>query len=136
MPNKKKGFTLVELVVAIMLFSYGIISVMQVFPINRKLLLQSSLQTQASFLAQEQIENVAAQSYASLTTGYYEPQAALTGDGTFVTQFQRSTVISLIDGTYASSGTDVGLKKVVVTVYWTDGNINRTYALTTYVNNL
>lgn len=133
----RPGFTFIELIIAVFLFSYGIISVMQVFPVNRKLLAQSSLQTQASFLAEEQVEKVEAQPYTSLTVGSYEPRAFLPNDnGSFATQFERSTDISYIDGTYAASATDVGLKKVVVTVYWTDGTINRTYVLTSFINNL
>jgi prepilin-type N-terminal cleavage/methylation domain-containing protein len=133
----RKGFTFVELIIAIFLFSYGIISVMQVFPVNRKLLAQSALQTQASFLAEEQMENVQAVDYDDLTVGAYEARAFLpSGNGTFATGFERSTDVSLIDSTYASTATDVGLKKVVITVYWVDGNVNRTYVLTSYVNNL
>lgn len=134
---KRKGFTIIELALAIVLFSFGVISVMQIFPVNRRLLTQSSMQTMAANLAQEQIENVRNLSYASLTTGSYEPKAYLTGStGDPVTQFQRSTDISLIDSNYNSTATDVGLKKIVVTVYWSEGSVNRTYAITTYANNL
>lgn len=133
----KRGFTFVELIIAIFLFSYGIISVMQIFPVNRKLLAQSALQTQASFLAEEQMENVQATDYPNLTVGSFEPRAFLPNtNGIFATQFERSTDVSLIDSTYNATATDVGLKKVVVTVYWVDGNVNRTYVLTSYVNNL
>jgi Tfp pilus assembly protein PilV len=122
---------------SIFLFTYGMISVLQIFPVNRRLLEQSKFQTQASFLAQEQMEIVRSVSYASLTTGAYEARAFLpSGAGVFATQFERSTDVSLIDGTYAATNSDVGLKKIVVTVYWAERSINRTYVLTSYANNL
>ncbi len=133
----RKGFTFIELLLAIVLFSFGIISVIQIFPVNRRLITQSSMQTQASYLAQEQMEKVRAVAYADLNAGTYEPQAALpAGAGVFATQFERSTVVTLIDSNRATTVTDVGLKKIVVTLYWTENNLTRTYVLTSYANNL
>ncbi|HSI20605.1 MAG TPA: prepilin-type N-terminal cleavage/methylation domain-containing protein [Verrucomicrobiae bacterium] len=133
----RKGFTFIELILAIVLFSFGIVSVIQIFPVNRRLITQSSMQTQASYLAQEQMEKVRAVAYADLDAGTYEARAALpAGAGTFATQFERGTVVTLIDGNRAATGIDVGLKKVVVTVYWTENNVNRTYVLSSYANNL
>ncbi len=135
--KKRRGFTFIELILAIFLFSFGIISVLQVFPINRRFLTQSSMQTQASFLAAEQMENMRSVAYADLTVGAYEPNATLPGTiGAFAAAFQRTTVVSLINGTYASTGTDIGLKKIVVTVSWSENNATRTYVLTSYANNL
>jgi Tfp pilus assembly protein PilV len=132
-----RAFTFIELILAIFLFSYGIISVVQILPVNRRFLEQSTFQTQASFLAQEQMEKVATVSYDDLTTGAYEPSAALAatiGDG-YVVQFTRSTAVSLIDSAYASTATDIGLKKVIVTVGWTERSGARNYTLTTIVHN-
>jgi prepilin-type N-terminal cleavage/methylation domain-containing protein len=135
--KRRKGFTFIELILAILLFSFGIISVMQVFPLNRRLLSQSAMQTQASFLAQEQMERVRTRSYSELTVGQYEPRAFLPGTmGAFAAQFERNTVVTLIDGNHQVSFTDVGLKRITVTVYWTERNVNRTYVLTSYENNL
>lgn len=133
----RPAFTFIELTLAVLLFSFGIISVIQVFPVNRRFISQSALQTQASFLAQEQVEKVRTVSYADLSVGTYEPRAFLpNGAGTFATQFERETTVSLIDDSYAATATDIGLKKVLVTVYWSEGAVNRSYSLTTYANNL
>lgn len=133
--KRRRGFTFIELTLAILLFSFGIISVMQIFPVNRRLLAQSQSQSQAAFLAAEQIELVRNVDYDDLTVGNYEAKAFLPGtNGAFAAGYERSTVVSLVDGNYAASGTDVGLKKVVVTVYWTERNVNRTYTVSTIVS--
>jgi prepilin-type N-terminal cleavage/methylation domain-containing protein len=136
--SRRRGFTFIELLVALSLFSVGFVSVLQIFPVNRRLLAQSSFQTQAAFLVQEQIENLRSLPYTSITVGTYEPRAFLTGTSASdpVTQFERSTTVSLMDGTYATTATDVGLKKIVVTVYWSEHNIPRQYSITTYANNI
>jgi prepilin-type N-terminal cleavage/methylation domain-containing protein len=129
----KKGFTFVELLVALSLFSVGMISVLQIFPVNRRLISQASMQTQATYLAQEQMETLRSLPYASLTVGTYEPKAIVpNSSGTTLSLFQRSTTIEYIDSSYAVSATDTGLKRETVTVYWNDGALARTYVLVTY----
>lgn len=135
--KKRRGFTIIELALAIFLFSFGVVSVLQIFPVNRRILAQSTLQSQASFLAQEQIEAIRSEDYADLTVGSYEARHTLPGTiGAFATQFDRETTVSYLNSNYAVIGTDQGLKKVVVTVYWTERTINQTYTLTTFVSNV
>jgi len=130
---KVRAFTFVELLIALSLFSVGMLSILQVFPANRRLLAQSSYQSQASFLAEEQMETLRSLPYSSLTTGTYEAKATVPNStGTQYSLFQRSTTIDYIDGSYSVSATDTGLKRLTVTVYWSEGNVNRTYVLTTY----
>ena len=135
---RRGGFTFVELLVALSLFTLGFVSILQIFPVNRRLLAQSAFQTQAVFIIQAQIETLRALPYDSLTVGNYEPKEQLTGNGASdpITQFQRSTVVSLIDGNYNTTATDIGLKKIVVTVYWNEHNVSRQYSITTYANNI
>jgi len=134
--KRTPGFTFVELLVALSLFSIGMISVVQIFPINRRLLNQSTYQTQAVFLAQQEMETIRSLDYTDLTTGTFEPKETIPqSSGTVFSQFQRSTTVTLIDGTYATTNTDVGLKKVAVTVYWTEGSVNRQYTLMSFAHN-
>src|ERR1044072_6566198 len=130
---RRPDFTFLELLIAVSLFTVGMVSVLQIFPVNRRLLTQSTQTTQASFLAQEQIEKVRNVAYADLTTGSYEPRAAVSADSTSpLAQYERETEVSLLDTNTAVTATDVGLKKIVVTVYWTERNISRQYSLSTY----
>ena len=92
--------------------------------------------TQAGFLAEEEMETVRSRGYSGITVGALESQETIPNtSGTIFSTFQRSVTVSLIDGTYAPSATDVGLKKVVIIVYWTTGAINQQYTLTSYVHN-
>lgn len=132
---KRPAFTFLELLIAVSLFSVGILSVLKIFPVNRRFLTQSANTTQAAYLAQEEIETVRAVAYDDLDVGTLEAQHALgasTGDP--FGQYQRQTVVSLIDTNWAATATDSGLKKVVTTITWTEHGIARSYQLATYVS--
>ena len=131
---RKSGFTFLELLIALSLFTVGMVTVLQIFPVNRRYLTQSGQITQASFLAQEQIEAVRALDYETLTSGTYEARHAIgAASSDPLNQFERQTTVTLIDGNRATTVTDVGLKKVDVIVYWSERTISRQYSLSTYV---
>lgn len=129
---KRRGFTFLELLVALSLFTVGMLSILQIFPANRRLLAQNAANTQAVFLAQEQLELARATPYANLTVGTYAPRAAIT-TAAGISGYDRQIVVTYLDSNYATSNTDQGLKRVDVTVYWTDRTINRQYTVSSYV---
>lgn len=135
---KHSGFTLIEILVALSLFTVGMVSVLQIFPINRKFLVQSADTTQAVFLAQEEMEIVRNTSYASLTTGAaqaFEPLHTLSvSSGPFV-NYRRTTVINFVDpaAAYLASATDKFMKRVDITVTWDENGNTRTYTLSSVV---
>lgn len=135
---KKKAFTILELVIALSIFVVGMVSILEIFPVNRRFLAQSSMLTQASYLAQEGIEATRALDYGSLTVGvnpYFEVRhfmSATAGDQ--LSLFERRTEVELVDpATLGSSNTDQHLKKIETIVYWTENNNPRQYAIDTYV---
>lgn len=138
---KKSGFTLVEVMVALSLFAVGMLSILQIFPINRRYLAQSANTTQAVFLAQEEIEQVRSQPYANLTIGTYETKHAVSQTaGDPLSQYQRQTTVTIINAAHQSispqdTAHDLGLKQLDVTVYWLENTISRSYTLSTYVYN-
>ena len=132
---RRQGFTLLEVLIAVSLFAVGMMSIIQIFPLNRRLLRQSANTSQAAFLAQEEIEIIRDVDYDSLTTGTYEAAHAMGTAGDQLVIFSRSTAVSLIDSNRAATNSDVGLKKIVVTVTWTERNVARTYSLATYAYN-
>ena len=132
--HRKPGFTFLELLIAVSLFTVGMISLLQIFPVNRKFLAQSAQTTQASFLAQEQIETVRGTDYASLTVGTFEARHFVGSSASDpLNMFERQTTVSLINGNRQATATDVGLKKIDINVYWSERAINRTYTISTYV---
>lgn len=54
----RRGFTFVEVLLALVLFLVGMLSALQVIPANRDQLAQSAERTQAVFLAQEAMETI------------------------------------------------------------------------------
>lgn len=134
--NLRPGFTFLEVLLALSLFTVGMISVLQIFPVNRRFLSQSSMTTQAVYLVQEQIENLRGQTYTSLTVGAYEPPIAMgTSPGDVLNLFQRSTTIAYINpsANWVDSASDLGMKRLTVQVTWQEGASNRSYSLSTYV---
>ncbi|MBU6389369.1 hypothetical protein KGQ71_02530 [Patescibacteria group bacterium] len=132
----RPGFTYLELLIAISLFTVGMLSVLEIFPVNRRYLNQSADYTQAAYLAQEEMETIRGVSYASLTSGTYEPLHAVgSGPTDPLGQYQRQTTVTFIDSqnNWQNSATDTGLKRVDVTVIWSDRSIHYSYLLTSYV---
>lgn len=130
---KRGGFTFLELLIALTLFTVGMLSVLQIFPANRRLLNQTTLSTQAVFLAQEQLETVRTVAYEDISTGTYLARAAVTSDtASPFAGFEREVTVAYLDANRAVSGTDIGLKKITVTIYWPDRTLSRSYSASTY----
>jgi prepilin-type N-terminal cleavage/methylation domain-containing protein len=139
---KKPAFTLLEILISLSLFSVGMVSVLHIFPVNRKYIKQSAQTTQAAFLAEEEIEIVHGTPYASLTIlpTYFEPAENL-GSGAPSdpnNAFTRTTTVTYVDSNNnwlppSPATTDTGLKKVTVTVSWSENSITRQYVLSAYV---
>ena len=138
---RRRGFTFIELLIAISVFSAGVVTLLEIFPVNRRFLVQSADTTQAVFLAQEEVETIRGVSYANLTPGTYEAAHTLgSGTGDPLNQYTRATIVTLLadngtSSTWTSTSSDQGLKKVDVTVTWTEHNVSRQYVTTTYVSN-
>jgi Tfp pilus assembly protein PilV len=134
------AFTLVEVLVALTLFIVALLGVLQLLPITQRYLQQSAFSTQASFLAQQQLENIRNTTYASLTVGAspaYEPLApvsAVAGDPN--SRFLRTTVIEYVDpaASYATTNTDTRMKRVTITLTWPEGRRTASYVLKSLVN--
>ena len=118
-PINKKGFTLIEASVAIVVLLIGLFAVMQFFPFSLEIIGDSNSRTIASNLALSQLEQVRANTYQNINVGTLESKQRISEDAdSYLYDYQRETVIELVDSNFASSGSDVGLKKVTVTVYW------------------
>jgi len=120
---QRRGFTLIELMIAILLLVGGIASA--TFMMSRGMFAAADTETveQAVALAQEKIENLRGTAFASIAN---EAKAAVSG----WTGFSREVVVS------QPAGTNSDFKQVVVTVYWTPGDAEISTSLTTYVANV
>lgn len=135
MKKQRRGFTFLELLIATTLFVVGMVSILQVFPINRKYLRQSAQTTQSVFLAQEKVEILRAESFSDLYVGAMEINTRVSTDTSSpYSNYYRSVTINNIDPNngYAVTGTNTGIKRIDITINWTEGNINRSYSLSSF----
>lgn len=119
----KSGFTLIELMIAVVLLVGGVASATFIF--TRGIFATTDVEAyeQAVALAQEKLENLRGTAFAGVAS---EPKAAVAGWA----GFSREVVVT------QPAGTNSDLKQVVVTTSWTPGDTEVSTALTTYVANV
>ena len=100
----KKGFTLLEMLVTIVLLTAGIVSLLRMMSIGMFAVTGTEKATTALYLAQEKMEEIKDASSYSNIDSFASAKAALTGD---YTDFQREVAVS------------GDPKQVNVIVYWT-----------------
>ncbi|MDD2807071.1 MAG: prepilin-type N-terminal cleavage/methylation domain-containing protein [Patescibacteria group bacterium] len=118
--TNQKGFTILEATIAIFILLIGLLAVVQLFPFSLKIIGDSSDLTIGSNLAVSKLEEIRGLTYESIGTGTIETKQRLSSDQTsYLYNFQRQTVVTTIDSNLNTSVSDVGLKQVTVTVFWT-----------------
>lgn len=121
--DKKRGFTLVETIIAVFVLVIGIVGVLQAYPLGIKTNRFGKMATMATQLAQAEIEQKFAKSYSELLIG------TLTEDYGAITDFEnhkRATEISCVNSSdlaevacnYDAANDPFPMKKVEVTVSW------------------
>lgn len=119
-PDPEKGFTLLEVLMAVLLVTIGIVTLSGAFSVGLFASGNSESLLLATHLAQEKMEEIRNKSYASITN---ESRAAVSG----FSSFEREVVVS-------TPLTD--LKQVSVNVYWDNKDDELDTSLVTYVSNL
>jgi type IV pilus assembly protein PilV len=122
-----RGSTLVELMIALIVLSVGIIALARLFPSATRTQQQAKMQTAASYYAQERVERLAALSWSdtALSIGRHPGGTAsenLGASSAWHRYYQVSSMAAPLDD----------LKKVTVTVTWRYQG-NRSTTLTTYL---
>lgn len=122
-PGYRKGFTLIEVMIAVVLLAGGIAAATFIFSRGMFATTDAEGMEQGMALAQEKMESVRATSFGSIAS---ESKAAVSG----WTGFSRQVEVT------QPSGTNSNLKQVVVTVYLgtVDGELST--SLTTHVANV
>jgi len=124
--DKKRGFSLLELIIAIAVLAIGLVGVLQIFPIGLRASQRAGMMTKASFLAQNKIEDVKLAGFDAITE--LPPKIPLSGkDG----DFEWAIKIDNISLEGVASSDD--MRKVVVTVIWPERNTTRSKDFITYV---
>ena len=117
--KKSGGFTLIESAVAIAVLMVGLWAVAQFFPFSLKVIGDSQNITVASNLVVAKIEEISSLEYDTIATGTIEAKAPVSSDpSSYLNNYQREVVVELIDSNFNITAIDIGLKKIIVTVYW------------------
>ncbi len=113
--RRDAGFSIIEVLVALVLLGLGILSLASLFPLGSQTQLRDRLRTSATDLAQQKMEQLRMQTWSDtdLTVGTH-PDAngetlALADEGTFV----RYWIVE------AQTGSFQDMKKVTTRVVWT-----------------
>jgi len=136
-PNPSHGFTLIEIMVSFLIFALAFIGLAYAFPQGLMINKTAENSTKASYLAQSQLEYLNSLDYDGIATGTIEVKHRLSDDqSSYLYFFQRQTDVQNIDSNLAVSTTDTGLKKITVTVYYTNASskAENTYVTTTLIS--
>lgn len=109
--KNNKGFTLIEIALFIVLTGILMATIMTPFLTSVMRSGRPEIVASAVFLARERMEQFQTVAYSTIAN---ETRAALTGN---YSAFERQVTVTLVDANLAVSGSDVGYKQVVVTVY-------------------
>jgi len=123
----ERGASLIELMIALVVLSLGILAISQIFPAGARGQMQDRMLTAGSYYAQEKLEelNRLAWSDAAITDGRHPPGLAtedLGATGKWHRYYDISTLPAPLDN----------LKKATVTVTWTFTG-TRSVQATTYL---
>ena len=121
-----KGFSLLELIIAIAVLAVGLVGVLQIFPIGLRASQRAGMMTKAAFLAQNKIEDVKLAGFDAITE--LPPKIPLSGkDGDFEWNIKIDDVN--LEGVENTSE----MRKVTVILTWPERNTTRSKEFITYV---
>ena len=108
------GFTFLEVIIAISVLIIGILATLQIFPLALNIEKLNQMETQAIFLAQEKIEEKISRAYQDIQI-ITETEDPLSSP---YERFSRETKVIYVDSDLATTSSNLGLKKIEVTVRW------------------
>jgi hypothetical protein len=119
----RPGATVIELSICIMILGVALPSLITAFANASRQSLEPVGEAIASFLVIERMEEIIAtryrntSGYDNVTTANFPNESPISG----FAGFNRTVTVSYVTSALASSGSDVGYKKVRVTVTWESG---------------
>jgi len=118
-----KGFTIVEILVAVFILVVGIVAVLSMFPLGMQMATSNQLASSATQLGQAKIEELVSNSYNNIISGSsIEDYGSITGFESYKRQTDVSCVhyadLSEVACDYDLINDPDPLKKIEVTVFW------------------
>jgi len=126
--GRERGVTLVELCIALVVISIGLLALVRIFPTATRNQLEDRMVTSANLYAQEKVEDLSAKGWADadLTIGRHPAgtvNEACGTSGAWQRHWDVAQMASPLDN----------LKKITVTVTWTFMQGTRSVTATTYL---
>jgi len=131
------GMSLLEVMVAFSILTLTFTALMQSFPYSLAINKTSENAAKAAYLAQAKLEELNSLGYGNISTGTIEAKHRLADNPTdYLYYFQRQTTVSFVDGNLADSASDLGLKKISVTVYYSNAlsKVEKEYGTVTLIS--
>jgi len=122
----RKGFSLLELIIAVGVLAIGLVGVLQIFPVGLRASYRAGMITKASFIAQNKMEEVKVSGFDAISA--LPPKIPLSGEDD---DFKWEIFIDEVDLEGLESSDD--MLKVTVTVSWIDRDRTRSKDFVTYV---
>jgi len=133
--NTKLGFTIIEVIIALGILTIGVVVTLSVFPKGLKLERESKEISVATDLAQERLEELVTENYDDIPIGTIDAKAKVdTNPQSQFYIYQRSADAQFVDSNLNVSATDTELKKITVTVYFTEVNQEKSIQLVRLLN--
>jgi len=118
---KNEGLSLIEIMVSLTILVVAFISLVQSFPMASTINKTAENATKASYLAQAEIERLYSLGYDHIATGTIETKQRLSNDpNNYLYYFQRQTIVNNVDINLQTVANDSELKKISVSVYYTN----------------
>lgn len=112
--KNKKGFTIIEAMVAVFVLTLGIVAILTLFPLSLQTRKFSEMKTVASQLAQAKMEEIIANSYNDISVGTTTESQV----NSPFESYSRQLVVNYVDSALENSVSNTGLKKIEVVVSW------------------
>jgi len=122
----KKGFSLLELIIAVGVLAIGLVGVLRIFPVGLRASYRAGMMTKAAFLAETKMEEVKIAGFDAIVE--MPPKILLSGTED---DFDWEIFIDEVEIEGASSSNEV--RKVEVIISWIERNRTRSKTFTTYI---
>ncbi len=118
----KKGFTLIEIIIAVFMISLSVVAILAIFPVGIKINSSSQMESIAIQLAQARIEEKISKSY------YENPVGTVVEDYGTIEEFGGYKIETTINFVYVDQGgninpdqisqSDTDIKRIKISVFW------------------
>lgn len=120
--SDKNGLGLVEVVISMAVITVGLLGLLMAFGRGAGFGKTVQDQSPAWEFAQAKIEELAGLTYENVPAGTIEDRVRMSAStADYFYNFTRSALVELVSQNLAPSGSDVGLKKITVSVYFPAG---------------